>query len=275
MGIITDKFGALENPPLVYTLLMLRFPTQTALRDRVTVIQESLKQVYPIYEKRVQQGIEVVKKPDGQTISTISTPEFLFFDSSRTKGVLIKEDRIIFHSSVYPSFSEFSSWFKSVAESVVDALSISHYLGCGIRYIDALAPDHDSGESLADYLHPSLLPFDMENESISKCIASNQNSKYRTNFGTVVFNSHILFEDDTCIPPDLRDLSSLLRFENEKKAAPFAVLDFDHGYAAPDGTAVSLDLDDLVTKIDGMHKVASHVFIKSINNHALRRGNND
>lgn len=272
MGVITNTHGELGNPPLVYTLLMLRFSPQTTLEERIPLIQESLKSAYPIYEKRVQQGIEVAHTRDGQTIRTITTPEYLFFDSDRKKGVLIKEDRIIFHSTVYPNFDEFSSWFKDVAESVVSALSISHYLSCGIRYVDALVPDHASGESLGDYLHPSLLNFDLsDDDDISESIGSNQVNIYRTRFGAVTFKSYILFNEDACVPPDLRDLSSLLRMENEMRVAPFAVLDFDHGYTAPDGTAVSLDLDELVTKIDGMHTVTSNAFLKAINSDALGR----
>lgn len=269
MGVITDTHGELENPPLVYTLLMLRFSIQTTLDERISKIQESLKHIYPIYEKRVQQGIEVIQSPDGQTIRTIATPEYLFFDSERIKGVLLKEDRIIFHSSVYPSFDGFSSWFKEVAEPIVNILSISHYLGCGIRYIDALTPDYDSGEMLTDYLQPSLLNFEMDDAS--ECIASNQVNVYRTGFGTVTFKSYIIFNEDVCVPPDLRDLSSLLRFQGEKKSAPFAVLDFDHAYAAPDGTAEKLDLNELITKIDDMHKVASYTFLKAINSGAIPR----
>ncbi len=182
-----------------------------------------------------------------------------------------KEDRIIFHSSVYPSFDEFSSWFKEVAEPIVNVFSISHYLGCGIRYIDALIPDYDSGEVLADYLQPSLLHFEMDDSDTSKCIGSNQVNVYRTDIGTVTFKSYIIFNEDGCVPPDLRDLSSLLRFQSKKKAAPFGILDFDHAYTAPDGTAEELDLNTLIVKIDDMHKVASYTFLKAIKSNAIRR----
>jgi len=272
MGVITDAHGTLGSPPLVYTLLMLRFPTQTGLDECIPMIQESLKREYPIYEKRVQQAIEVAQNRDGhQTISTITKPEYMFFDSERTKGVLVKEDRVVFHSNVYPSFDEFSSWFKDVAEAVVKALSISHYVGCGIRYIDALLPDYDSGESLDDYLKSSLQNFNVDDEGISGCIGSTQVYLYQTNYGSLTFKSYELFEDDICVPPDLNDTFSLLRPKGEKKKAPFAVLDFDHGYLAPDGTAVDFDLDELVVKIDEMHKVASEAFLQAINPDAIKR----
>lgn len=269
MGVITETHGELKSPPLVYTLLMLRFPVQTALDERISKIQEALKHIYPIYEKRVQQGIEVIQSNDGQTIRTIALPEHMFFDSDRAKGVLLKEDRIIFHSSLYPNFEEFSSWFKEVAEPIVDILSISHYLGCGIRYIDALIPSSDTKESLTDYLQSSLLSFDMD-DGTSECISSNQVNVYKTSLGAVTFKSYILYKEDDCVPPDLRDLSSLLRFKSVNKKTPFAVLDFDHAYAAPDGTAEKLNLDRLIAKIDDMHNVASSAFLKAVNSDAIQ-----
>ncbi|MCW8830939.1 MAG: TIGR04255 family protein [Gammaproteobacteria bacterium] len=271
MRIITDTHGELNNPPLVYTVLMVRFPTQTSLEERIPEVQDALKQVYPIYEKRVQQGIEIIRSDDNQTVRTIDTPEFMFFDSARTKGVILKSDRIIFHSSVYPNFEEFSAWFKDVAGAVISILSISHYLSCGIRYIDAVVPDIASGESLEDYLQSSLLNFDICDNGIKKCLSSSQANVYESDIGVVRFNSYISFNEGVCVPPDLKDIAGLLRFEIVKSVAPFAILDFDHGYGAPDGTADELDLDKLVVQIDEMHTVASNAFLSAITENALGR----
>jgi len=271
MGIIADEYGKISNPPLVYTLAMLRFPLQSNLGERVSGLQESLKQNYPIFETRTQQGIEVVQSPDRQSFSSTSKPEYLFFDENRSKGVLIAEDRVIFHSSEYPNFDVFSSWFKEVTQVVVDVLSLSHFSGCGIRYIDNIVPKYDEGESLSDYLQDSLLQFDLGDGDIARNISSVFVNVYKSNFGVVNFKSYTLANIDLCVPPELQDTASLLRFKSKVDEAPFATLDFDHVYTVPDGAVVKLDLDELVTMIDGMHRTASQAFLKAVKADAVRR----
>lgn len=271
MGIITDTHGDIKNPPLVYTLFVLRFPIQTALDKHISAMQESLKHTYPIFDKRTQQGIEIVQTQGRQSFSTITKSEYLFFDEDRVRGIIIKEDRILFHSTVYPGFEEFSSWFRDVVQIVAKQLNISHYSGCGIRYIDNIIPDYGSGENLEDYLQKSLLQFDLNDRGIQKNISSIFVNTYASSHGVVAFKSYTLFSDDVGIPPDLQDTASLLRFKSDKITAPFAVLDFDHGYSAPDGTVDKLDLDKLVRKVDEMHNIASRAFLKALKSDAINR----
>lgn len=269
MGVIANKHGDLNNPPLMYTLFMLRFPIQTTLDDVIPSIQKQLKDEYPIYEKRIQQSIEIVQTKEGQSFSTLATPEHLFFDGERKKGILIKHDRVVFHTVVYPSFEDFSACFMLATRAVVEGLTLSHFISIGLRYIDALIPDDEAGESLSDLLNPSLMSFDIEGEGISQTIASNQVNHYQTSEGVLVLKTNILFENDISIPPELLSLSNLLRFDAKDKSGPFAVLDFDHGFMAPDNTVNKLDLDTLVTKVDKMHDITSMAFLKAINENKI------
>jgi len=263
MGVIADKYGDLSNPPLVYTLFMLRFPIQTALDDAIPAIQAKLKAKYPIYDPRTQQSIEIIQSKEGQSFRTTSTLEYLFFDSERKKGFLIKNDRIVFHTTVYPSFEDFSSCFMSVVSAVTEALTLSHFVSVGLRYIDTIVPDDN--ESLGDLLSSSLMSFDIEDVGISKTIASNQINHYKTSEGVLVLKANILFENDLSIPPELRDLASFLIFNEQEKRYPFAVLDFDHGFTPPDDTVTKLDLDALNKKVSTMHDITSRAFLKAIN----------
>ncbi|MFK5913114.1 MAG: TIGR04255 family protein [Woeseiaceae bacterium] len=265
MGLIADKHGDLNNHPLVYTLFMLRFPKQTTLDSVVPSIQASLKKEYPIYETRVQQSIEIAQGQDGQSFSTFAVTEHLFFDGERKKGILVKDDRVVFHTTVYPGFVEFSSCFMDATQAVVDALEISHYESIGIRYVDALIPDYENNESLEDLLDHSLLSFEIDDESISQCVASRQINHYTTSEGVLVLKANLLLENDVSVPPELRDISSLLRFEEKEKKGSFCVLDFDHAFMAPDDTVLELNLEELVEKVDKMHDIISRAFLKTIN----------
>lgn len=271
MGIIADKHGNLSNHPLVYTLFMLRFPKQTTLESVVPKIQESLKKDYPIYEPRSQQGIEIAQSPDGQSFRTFTTTDHLFFDGERKRGFLVRDDRVVFHAARYPSFEEFSSWFMSVIRVVVDVMDLSHYESVGIRYIDAIIPNYGEGESLEDLLNQSLLHFEIKAEGITQCASSRQTSQYTTDEGLLTLKSNLLLSTDTSIPPELRDLSSLLRVEEKEKKGSFAVLDFDHAFAPPEGTVDELDLDALLTKVNKMHDITSRAFLKAINEDSIGR----
>ena len=265
MGVIAEAHGDLKNHPLVYTLFMLRFPIQKILNDVVPSIQDALKKEYPIYEERIQQSIEIAQGKDGQTISTAAVSEHLFFDSERKQGILIKNDRLVFHSPIYSGFEQFNSSFISVLEVVIKALSLTHYESLGIRYVDAIIPDYDKGESLDDLLQSSLLSFEFKNDDISSCLSSRQISHYQTEEGVLILKVNLLQGGEDSIPPDLRNLSSLLRFDEATKKGTFAVLDFDHGFTAPDNTVVEIDLDIIADKSSKMHDITSRAFLAVIN----------
>jgi len=269
MGVIAEKHGDLKNHPLVYTLFMLRFPIQASLDDAVPSIQNLLKKEYPIYEKRLQQSIEISQGKEGQTISTNSIAEHLFFDSDRKKGLVIKNDRLVYHSPIYPGFEVFNHTFNFAVQVLIETLSLTHYVGLGIRYVDAIIPDYDNSESLKDLLKGSLLSFEVEDNEISKCVSSRQISQYETSEGMLVLKANLLSESDSSVPPELRDLSSLLRFDDKEKKGSFAVLDFDHGFVAPDNTAINIDLKEIAEKALKMHDITSRAFLASINEDSI------
>lgn len=271
MGVIAEKHGDLKNHPLVYTLFMLRFPTQASLDDAIPSIQNLLKKDYPIYEKRLKQSIEISQGKEGQTITPGSVAEHLFFDGERKKGLVIKNDRLVFHSPIYPGFEEFNATFIFAIQALIEALSLTHYVGLGIRYIDALIPDYDNSESLKDLLKGSLLSFEVEDEEISKCVSSRQISHYETSEGILILKANLLSENEDSVPPELRDLSSLLRFDDNEKKGQFAVLDFDHGFVAPDNTAINIDLKELGAKALRMHDITSRAFLAAINEDNIRK----
>jgi uncharacterized protein (TIGR04255 family) len=272
MGIIADKFGQFDNPPVVFTLFMLRFSKQSSLEKRIPSIQEAFKPDYPIFDSRQKQGLEIVNRPDGgQILNATTLKEYLFFDENRSKGVLLKEDRVVFFTAVYPGFEDFSKWFTQATEIIVSKLNISHYEGLGIRYVDAIYPDYEKGESLSDYLNDFLLPFELPN---MEGLESNQVNIYKSAHGRLVQKVFWIPNEDSCIPPDLRDLSSLLKLQvNNKPSHPFVVLDFDHNYSAPDGTAVKLDMTELVSTVDKMHDATSEAFLESIEQSAIGKWN--
>ncbi len=273
MGVIFDKYGPIANPPIVYSLVKLGYPTQTSLKEFIPSIQKELKAEYPIFDKRTKQGLEIIQRNDGQTLNTIYTNEFLFFDSNRERGILLTEESIIFHSATYSNFKDFIQRFNAVVDIVTNVLGISHYTSLGIRQVDAILPDYAKNEELSNYIKQNLLPFEID--GLNK-ISSQQVNMYQTEYGPLIFKVHWRPGNDVCIPPDLRDLSDLLSTEREVIPRPFAILDFDHIFSVPNGKVEALDTEQLIKLANKMHDISSMAFLEAINEeYAIGQWKND
>lgn len=264
MGVIRDKYGDLHNPPVVYTLFALGFPTESTLESKIPEIQTALKSQYPIYDPIVSQSISVAQAKDGgQTISTDSQTDHYFFTDDRKSGVILKSDRVVCHTSFYKDFPSFSSELKFVLDVVVKVLELSHYRNVGIRYIDSIsAPRGDC--DLCDLLGPQMSPMPLDSDAL-ECWHSSQSNFYKTSEGKLALRSFWMFEDADCIPPDLINSARLLYFDNLVREKPFVVLDCDHHYS-PEGERVEkLDVPALIDKVKVMHDASSSAFERAIN----------
>lgn len=269
MGIIADRYGSFDNPPLVYTLFALGFPRETALDSAIPAIQRSLKSKYPIYEVRPSQSIEINQDGKGnQKISTTVENEHLFFCPNRETGIVLKPDKLVFHTVRYDGFPAFRGWLDGVLNTVIDTLEISVYRTVGIRYVDAISPPGDETK-LENSLNERLLPMQIEQVGLA-CKHAAQTHIYETDEGYILLKSYWLFENAPCIPPELEQSAQLLSFEEYNRKAPFVVLDFDHNYTCPNGKAADLNCNQLLEKIERMHDATSSAFICAINETAVK-----
>lgn len=272
MGIIEDNFGKFQSEaPLVYTLFVLGFPQQSALDDKISLIQEKLKPVYPIFDTQVSQSVSIDHRDNSTPkVTTEDIKEYVFFNDKRTSGIILKRDRLTFHTSEYESFPQFVVVLRSIIEAISEALSIGHYNFIGIRHVDAIVPNSDS-ETLEDILNPNLMPFELLDGKTSKTSFSNQLHGCETEDGVLVLKTYHLFTDDLCIPPELQPASNMLNINNVRRSGPFAVLDFDHNYMVPNGAVEKLNIDSLLVKLDSMHKALSLAFINTLKEGVLKR----
>lgn len=268
MGEIANQFGDLENPPLVYTLFMLRYPEQLNLDDQVPAIQSVLKKLYPIYQHRDQQSISLTQRDDGQSISTSTVREHLFFNEDKTRGFLLKKDRLLFHTCSYKNFDAFKDWVTQIVTKVLPILELSHYSAAGIRFIDAIEPQE--GEEFSDILKEELLQLPLSSTNLSLRGAQSTHL-YQTQFGSLILKAYCLMGNAICVPPDIQDVALLLNFENPRRDRPFVVLDFDHNYAIPNDGVAPLDIESLMNEIEAMHDSTSLAFLDAIKTDTMDR----
>lgn len=267
MGVITEKQGELANAPLVYTLFALVFPKQLSLAAKVNEIQAALKRVYPIYEEKQTQTVSVVQREQGapSSISTDFEREHLFFNDDRSAGVIVKPDRIVFHTADYKSFPVLRKDLKLVLSKVCDTLEITHYSSVGIRYVDVLNAEQGSIDELLD---SRLLAVDMKAAELDFKF-STQTSIYNSLEGTLYFKSSISQERGLCIPNELVGVARLLKLKL-KADGPFAILDFDHSYVVPNEAVAKLDVDQLLARVEKMHDFTSNAFICAVTGKAFK-----
>jgi uncharacterized protein (TIGR04255 family) len=272
VGIIEDKFGKFQSEaPLVYTLFVLGFPQESALDGKISLIQEKLKSVYPIFDTQVSQSFSINHRDNkAPKVTAEDIKEYVFFNDNRTSGIILKRDKLTFHTSEYESFPQFAAAIRLIIGVISQILSIGHYNFIGIRHVDAIVPSSNN-ETLEDILNPRLMPFKLLNGTASKTSFSNQLHGSETEDGVLILKTYHLFTNDFCIPPELQPASNMLNIKNVRRSGPFAVLDFDHNYMVPNGAVEKLDIESLLVKLDSMHEALSLAFINTLKEGVLER----
>lgn len=270
MGGIREKYGTLQSPPVIYSIFMLRFSQQHNIESKISEIQASLNAQYPIYEKRTVNNLEVQFANDGvqNVIQTTAENEHHFIDADRISAVLIKNDRIIFHTTLYPKdgFPAFSSWIFDSLIKIVETLNLTHYLSIGLRTIDVIEAQLDSQHS--DYLNANFIPLELENIGLI-LNESRQVFSYKTHLGILLLKSYFLRNAGNGIPSELDNLANVL--SHTKKFSDAVIIDTDH-LCSPEGLkATPFDVNELSDKMLAAHAISSSVFENTVTPKAFQK----
>lgn len=270
MGGIREKYGKLKSPPVIYSIFMLRFSQQHNIESKISDIQASLNAKYPIYEKRTVNNVEVRLANDGVQNVIQQTPEneHHFVDADRISAVLIKNDRIIFHTTSYPEdgFPAFSSWIFDSLVKIVDIINLTHYLSVGLRTIDVIEAPLDL--HFADYLNPHFVPLELQDIGLT-LNESLQVFSYKTDLGILLLKSYLLRSGGTGIPNELANLANFL--SHAKQFSNAVIIDTDH-LCSPEGLkAFPFEVAALKAKMLAAHDISSSVFEKTVTKKAFHK----
>jgi len=149
----------MQNAPVYFTIVQVRFNSILALESYAPKIQESLrKQKFPDVKRGVLTTFNISPPvPDEESNPHIPLSQalrFMFYNMERTSGFLLDEGALTFQTTKYETFEKFSEDFLKGLKVVHEVVDLSYTDRIGIRYLDAIFPKE--GEKLSEYLIESV-----------------------------------------------------------------------------------------------------------------------
>lgn len=258
---IDHNIGLLTKAPVVYSVVMVRFPVEQNLADSIGQISKDLKPDFLRANDRQLQSVRV----SGNQVEMKAATEFVFHNQNRTIGFTLKGDMLFIHASIYPGFKDFSRIVKRIFDVVFDAAGITHFTTIGIRYIDAIIPE--GAETLDFYVRKFLRNPSME--LVQGAPSTSQTIHiFETAIGKLVLRTYRL-ANENCIPPDLQESAKLLKHKRQdfQVHQEFMVIDTDHIYTPEDPDL--LNTESLVARLDAMHTYTTAIFKDAVTKEGL------
>jgi uncharacterized protein (TIGR04255 family) len=233
-------------------------------------IQEMLRDKLPNYFEQKSNDRNIQINQDG-TVNTITNDSvnFYFSDLDNKKGVMIKDDRIVLHSTSYSRFDDFREFFEPIVEEVKRAMKISYYRGTGIRYVDHVRPIGRTAinEIVCD---DRFLPKVFGGNDAESANQQSQIELYNTTkFGNLIVRGTFLTRQPPVHPSILNSYAVL---GGDQPVENTLVIDTDH----VDGDHQKLkefDVSKVFDHIDNLHEVCHSVFEETVNIEALESAN--
>lgn len=254
----------MTNAPLVYTVTQVRFNHVLNLEKFLANIQDQFRTAgFPDFRhETVNTFIQPVSGSSSATPQFQLLTRYAFANVDGTEGFILENNGFAFQATDYINFEDFLSKFINGLVIVNNAMNLSYYERIGLRYLDAVIPKH--GESLADYIKPNLLGFQVSGKlrhSYAETLSDNE-------FGGLI--ARLLIQNGKIsLPNELSATPAAALFLNEKftKAEGLhALIDTD---AFSDSRKV-FDMDAISSALNTLHKEVVKAFKDAVTEHALK-----
>jgi len=249
---MSDEFRKLPKQPLNCVLAEFRYTKILKISDHIPDIQESIREIYPVLGNGDQQVVQVT----GQKINVVTSSEWVFGSSDEKSAVIIGSDRMVFITSEYARFPEFSDQCLYILKSLYSIAKPSLLLRIGLRYNDYIVIDDP--EKASEVIDPKFLPLDK-----LTCLGDGEyqyrtESSLKTAEGTLLMRSFI-GKHGLSVMPDLEgSLPIVLKFAGDKEKLAL-LLDYDHSWAAKQ-PGEDFNLGVAKRHLDDLHSVARKAF---------------
>lgn len=251
-----------SNPPVFYTLAQIKFNPIAQMREYVPEIQDRLRRIgYPDYqpEQKVEVAIRNPESPQPD-VRPQQLTRWHFTNSERTEGYILHPEALVFHSTQYEHFEDFSEKVLKGLSLVHEVIELSYTQRIGLRYLDAVIPAAD--KTLADYLAPSLLGLSMSvpgqlTHSFTETVS-------RIDDGTLVARA-VITEGGLAMPPDLFPMTLPLPNRFGEPSGQTAVLDTDYFVEHRN----KFNIDHARDQLWSSHTVIGDTFKSSVTDHAI------
>ena len=261
-----ESLGHMSRAPLVYSLAMIQYAPIAGIAEYAGAIIEALRAQYPdsgdytVNEIRVHladspQNVEMAKNEVRQWRMTNAEGNF---------GFVFAEDRVVFHTTAYEHFQGFADQLIPVVEVISEHAKISHTREIGVRQIDNIIPIDDLG--LSDLIKPGYL-CPPQNEELTS-VSSRVEYVYQSDLGRLFARCYQL-KNHPRVPQDLFQMASQLPQSGlmEELSESFVLADTDHIFQTKKFEV--FDLENIVSKLDELHKQNSLGFRSMVTQEAL------
>ncbi|GMV69555.1 MAG: hypothetical protein AMXMBFR76_19940 [Pseudomonadota bacterium] len=223
----------MSNAPVYYALAQAQFNPVAAMAKYVDQIQDRLRREgYPLFE--TQQVTHLVVPAAGQAQSAepqiAHRVSWLITKSDRTAGFILAPSAITYHTTHYDTHKEFIPELLRGLAAVHETVTLDHVGRLGLRYLDAVLPRVDRGETVEQYLVGGLHGIEFSaarRYTMTESVFATETRPLCPN-GTLVARVHKM-TGPLGFPPDLQlnDLVVNPRFALQEPLE-HAVIDTDH-----------------------------------------------
>lgn len=253
----------LKLPPLFYTLAQIYFnPIEQMQSAYVPRIQEALRLLhYPDFKQDTVHSINIRKtdKPIPE-IENSTQNRWRFTNTAGDEGYLLLNNSIVFQTTNYISFDDFSDKVIKGLNLVNDIIQLSYVERIGLRYLNVVQTErHDN---IDKFVQSSLLGLtSIKNGEINQTFSEIQAT---INNGTLVSRT-VTNKKGISLPPDIFPmlLKPLTKFEVfEGKSV---TLDLDYVVAQ----RFDFNIETVREQLCSSHDIITDAFHESITEHAL------
>ncbi|MEO9586301.1 MULTISPECIES: TIGR04255 family protein [Marinobacter] len=265
--------GEVKNAPLIYVFAMIRIQDIRSYARYMSDVQENLRDKLPNYYEQKSSDKNIQINQDG-TVNTITNDRvnFYFSDLENKKGIMVKDDRIVLHSTSYTRFDDFRGFFEPIIEEVKRTMKIAYYKGSGIRYVDHVKPIGDVriNDIVCD---ERFLPKVFVDDQSGGANEQSQIELYNaTKFGNLIVRGTYLKKQPPVHPSILNSYSVIGGDESVEETL---VIDTDHVDYENNQKLKEFDVSKVFDHIDELHEVCHKVFEETVNIEALESANDN
>jgi len=255
----------MQNAPVYFTIVQVRFNSILALESYAPKIQESLrKQKYPDVKRGMISTFNisppVAEEESNPHIPLSQTRRFMFSNMERTSGFILDEGALTFQTTKYETFKKFSEDFLKGLKVVHEVVDLSYTDRIGMRYLDAVFPRE--GEKVSEYLSESVQGIA---EKLEGDVVHSFSETLAIKGAINIFARVITQNGKLGFPPDIH--SDMLKIEDRFRNLQglHAILDTD-GFTEQ---RESFSLEKIREHLDTIHSEITKAFRATITNKAL------
>lgn len=271
-----DKKREMSNAPVYYVFAQVRFTPIKVMKKYIDDIQEAIRlENFPLFMSRSSMQLKLEQTAPNLPPEPIleDVQQWHMVNASKTSGYILSNDSISFHTTDYKDHESFISNMIKGLSIVLDIAEPALILRVGLRYLDAVQPQHN--ETVEDYLCEGLSGANLElnlvqsiNEQVYKTPIGNE----KLFEGYLVTRIHKMY-GQLGFPPDITPIGINLndKFKNTEESW-HAIIDTDHYIENNHNLYVvnEISTQEIEDYLFALHKTIRYSFDHTVSEYALK-----